>query len=68
MGKSDIWNFADDNTLYSCGATFKTILENLKYDASKLLYWLKNNSMKSNLENFQFMIPSKTRINLKNFL
>ena len=39
--KSDICNFADDNTLYSCGAYFKTVLENLEHDSSQLLYWFK---------------------------
>ena len=57
--KSDIFNFADANTLYTCGANLKTVLENLKHDASKLLYWFKINSMKANLEKFQFMILSK---------
>ena len=37
----------------------KTVLENLKHDAGKLLYWFKINSMKANPEKFQFMIPSK---------
>ena len=58
-GKSDICNFADDNTLYSCGANLKTVLENLKHVVSKLLYWFKINSMKANPEKFQFMILSK---------
>ena len=40
--KSDICNFADDNILYSCGVNLKTVLEDLKHDASKLLYWLKS--------------------------
>ena len=57
--KSDICNFADDNTLYSCGPNLKTVLENLKHDASKRLCWFKINSMKANPENFQFMILSK---------
>ena len=57
--KSDICNFADDNTLYSCTANLKTVLENLKHDASKLLYWLKTNFMKANPEKFRFMILSK---------
>ena len=57
--KSDIFNFADANTLYSCGTNLKTVLENLKHDASKLLYWFKINSMKANPEKFQFMILSK---------
>ena len=58
--KSDICNFADENTLYSCGADLKTVLENLKQDASKLLYWFKINSKKAT--------PVKNLINLKNFL
>ena len=56
--KSNICNFADDNTLYSCGANLKTVLENLTHDASKLLYWFKINSTKPNPEKFQFMILS----------
>ena len=35
--KSDICNFVDDNTFYSCGVNCKTVLESLKHDASKLL-------------------------------
>ena len=57
--KSGICNFADDNTLYSCGANLKTVLENLEHDASKLLYWFKINFMKANPEKFQFIILSK---------
>ena len=45
--KSDICNFADDNTLYSCGANLKTVLE---HDACKLLYWFKINSMEASPE------------------
>ena len=57
--KSDICNFADDNTLYSCGANLKTVLKNLEHDASKHLHWFKINSMKANPAKFQFMILSK---------
>ena len=49
-GKSNICNFADDNTLYSCGANLKTVSENLTRDARKLLLWFKINSMKANPE------------------
>ena len=49
----------DDNTLYSCGANLKTVLENLKHNASKLLHWFKFNYMKANPEKFQFIILSK---------
>ena len=36
MEKFDVYNFADDNTFYSCGENLKTVLANLKHDASKL--------------------------------
>ena len=57
--KSSACNFAHDNTLYSCGANLKTVLENRRDYACKLLYWFKINSMKANPEKFQFMILSK---------
>ena len=57
--KSDTCHFADDNTLYSCGANLKTVLENLEHDASNLLYWFKVNSTKADSGKFQFMILNK---------
>ena len=57
--KSHICNSADDNTFYTCGENFKIVLENLKHDATKLLYCFKTNSMKANPEKFQFIILSK---------
>ena len=65
--KSDVYNFADDNALYSCRANLKAVLDNLKHDASKLLYWFKINSMKANPEKFQFMILSKNSYQPQNF-
>ena len=44
--------------MYYCGANLKTVLENLKHDASKLLYWFKTNFLKANPERFPFMILS----------
>ena len=66
--KSDVCNFADDNTLYSCGTNLETVLENLEHDASIILYSSKINSMKVNPEKFQLKIASKSCINLKNVL
>ena len=37
IDRTGICNVAD-NTLYSCGANLKTVLENLAHDASKFLY------------------------------
>ena len=54
--QSDICNFADDNTLYSCGERLTEIKENLICDTKSILNWLRLNSLKANPEKFQFMI------------
>ena len=58
--RTNICNFADDNTIYSCQNDLKTILEDLRYDMVTLLRWFKENSMKVNPKKFQFMILGKT--------
>ena len=57
--KSDICNFANDNTLYSHGSNLLLILNNLEHDMRNLLYWFKINSLKANPETSQFMILEK---------
>ena len=57
--KSDICNFADDNTLFSHGSSLPLILNNLKHDMKNLLYRFKINSLKANTGKFQFMILGK---------
>ena len=58
--KSNIDNFSDDNTLYSCSQDLHTIIENLTYDVN-VLTWFQINSTKTNPEKFQFMTLSKTK-------
>ena len=53
--KSELSNFADDNTIYNCGEDFN-ILENLKHDMKILLKWFRINSLQANPGKFQFMI------------
>ena len=54
--KSEICNFADDNTLYSCDKELGTVISNLKYDMTNILNWFRYNSMKANPDKFQFMV------------
>ena len=54
--KSEICNFADDNTLYSCDRNLLRIKENLTFDMKNILLWFKTNSLKANAGKFQFMI------------
>ena len=46
--QSDICNFADDNTLYSCGKSLTDIKENLVSDTKSILNWFRLNSLKAN--------------------
>ena len=50
--RTNICNFADDNTIYSCQDNLETVLEDLRYDMVTLLRWLKENSMKANPKKF----------------
>ena len=54
--KSEVYNFADDNTLYSCNKKLEHVFSNLKYDLRKVLDWFKISSMKTNPGKFQFMV------------
>ena len=58
--RTNICNFADDNTIYSCNINPQTILKDLKYDMQNILKWFKVNSMKPNPKKFQFMILGKS--------
>ena len=54
--KSEVCNFADDNTLYSCNKNLEHVFSNLKYDLRNVLDWFKINPMKANPGKFQFMV------------
>ena len=45
--KSKLCNFANDNTLFSCGKSLDIIIRNLKYDMKHLIKWFKLNSPKT---------------------
>ena len=59
--KTEVCNFADDNTIYDCGEDLSNILENLKHDLKILLKWFRINSLQANPEKFQFMILEKEK-------
>ena len=61
--KSEIYNFANDNTIYNCGYDLSNILENLKRDLKILLTWFRINCLQANLGKFQLMILGKKKQN-----
>ena len=54
--KSEICNFADDNTVYSSGKDLPKIKEDLICTMKNILKWFRLNSLKANPGKFQFMI------------
>ena len=61
--KSEICNFADDNTIYDYAEDLSNILENLKHDMKILLKWFRVNSLQANPGKFQFMILGRKKRN-----
>ena len=67
---SEICNFADDNTVYSCGTRISEIMTNLENDLSTLLNWFYANGMVANPDKFQLMFLGlnerhKLRLNIE---
>ena len=59
--KTEVCNFADDNTIYDCGENLSNILENLKHDLEILLEWFTINTLQANPGKFQFMFLEKKK-------
>ena len=52
---TEICNFADDNTIYSCNKDINLVINNLKADIINLTNWFKENSLVANPKKFQVM-------------
>lgn len=52
--KSNVCNFADDDTLYSFDETLDSIFSNLKYDIKNVLSSFQVSFLKANPSKFQF--------------
>ena len=54
--KTDICNFADDNTLHKSSPSLSLELNCLEHDITIVLNWFKVNSLKANPQTIQFMV------------
>ena len=54
--KSEVCNFADDNTLFSGDKNLEQVFSNLNSDLSNVIDWFKINSLKANPGKFQFKV------------
>ena len=57
---SDIKNYADDTTPYTCSLDTDTVISKLQSTFDKLYTWFKNNHMKANPEKCHLLLSSKT--------
>ena len=55
MEKTELCNFADDNTFYACGSKFDEVKSNLEHDLIRILSWLKMNQLVANPDKLQLM-------------
>ena len=53
--ESDICNFADDNTLYTCDSSIDNVLLGLNSDIPRVMDWFRSNEMVVNPDKFQVM-------------
>ena len=56
LAKCEICNFADDNSLYSCGMNLDSMYSNLIQDMENIYEWFVYNSMKACPDKFQFIV------------
>ena len=54
--KSDICNFADDNTLYKSSPSLSVVLNCLEHDTTIALNWFKINPLKAHPPKIQFLV------------
>ena len=54
--KTDICNFADDNTIYSCANSLTEVILKLKDDLPIVLSWFKANQLAANPSKFQMLV------------
>ena len=62
--KTDLCNFVDDNTVYSCANSLADVISNLKYDLSAVLSWFKANQLVANPSKFQMIVLGEPNSNL----
>ena len=53
---SEVCNFADDNTIFSCDDTLESEASNLEEDMSQAISWFKINQMVANPSKFEVML------------
>ena len=59
--KSEVYNFADDNTLFCGDKNLDLVFLNLNSDRSNVMDWFKISSLRANPKKFQFLVLGAIR-------
>ena len=54
--ETDICNYADDTTIYTCDIRLENVISRLESDSKVIIEWFRNNYMKLNEDKCHFMI------------
>ena len=66
MNETEICNYADDTTMYSCDSEVKNVIKRLEQDANQLTAWFPENYMKLNEDKCHLILfgANKERVNI----
>ena len=56
---SDLYNFADDNTVTAVAKTIQGLINSLEVTTSNAIEWMKNNDMIANPDKFKAIVLTK---------
>ena len=68
MTRTDVCNFADDNTIYSCASTADVVISDLEIDLRISLNWFHANQLVANPSKFKLMFLGMKEGNLTLFI
>ena len=66
LKNSDVYKFADDNTILVASKSRGTLLKILKNESELALNWFRNNNMIMNPDKFQLMLLQKSKLEIDN--
>ena len=58
---TEVCNFADDTSLYSCNKNLEIVLNSLEKDSNMAIKWFKNNFMKINPDKFHLLVSGNSK-------
>ena len=65
---SEVYNFADDNTIYTFDDSIEAISRLLKGDVNNALEWFKYNQMAANPDKFQVMFTDLEKVQIYKYI